>query len=501
MTENRGPLLQRRQLLSLPPELLHIVMSHVSVPEASRFGATCYMLRQISLTHIYRVRDQCRYIEVVLTCFRQSRNVSLKFRFDETKALTLNPVELQQLIRQEAELARTEFVEHLLFLLNNPTVGRTMETLNIRCWSLHQITRIKWDEAESMVTFLSPVLGGVHTIIKHCPNLQQLSISNAFLLEAHMAAIVSLSHLHHLSIIACKTLPDTPLPTIPSNLQHLSLILQEDMDMPSWRLLSVFPALRWLEICRDEDFQNLETPEGIWDAANPFNTLERVSIVGLHLQEIDEVMTLIHSAAQSSGLKLTHFKVKAAYGLPHEMLLDLLGVLSTAPLEHLIIDGIQDAECDILDRIALLFPRLRTLSLGYRDSTRQFRDGFARWPRCTWEYAAHLAPMVHLEHFGWNLHVPHETHLPHALPLFEGGFSADSFDDVDVSLRASAEKANIVKLFGSHCPSLKSLAFFAGKIPAYHYWIDRGPMGSLSVRPEPNLSSQLHHIESWPMFS
>ena len=49
------PQIQRRNLLDLPPELLHQVMAAAYADDAMRLGSTCKLLREISLQYIYQV--------------------------------------------------------------------------------------------------------------------------------------------------------------------------------------------------------------------------------------------------------------------------------------------------------------------------------------------------------------------------------------------------------------------------------------------------------------
>ncbi|KAF8993303.1 hypothetical protein BDQ17DRAFT_1431802 [Cyathus striatus] len=179
-----------------------------------------------------------------------------------------------------------------------------------------------------------------------------------------------------------------------------------------------------------EDFEELSAPSDlVMQHGRMFSTLQRLAI-GPQVNDTD-VLGLtqwIALNASQSPLMLTHFKLSARISLDDVFLFQLLNALASAPLQVLVLDGINEGSFELIDVIATSCPQLLGLTLNRRENILQRKCNFATWPHSSWEYAPHFSGFQRLEHFTWNFRVNKREITPASLLYFEEGFlSEDKF--------------------------------------------------------------------------
>src|SRR6202042_1052661 len=127
-----------------------------------------------------------------------------------------------------------------------------------------------------------------------------------------------------------------------------------------WHTLLLCPQIRTLT-ARASGYANMWIPPDIVrQRCNPFTTLERVWVSNFYHGDISALSVWMTEASGNSfspGLKLTHFKIHTPWGMDDTAVLDLLSALRWSPnMQVLVLEGLRDAELELIDRIAHACP-------------------------------------------------------------------------------------------------------------------------------------------------
>ncbi|KAK7453969.1 hypothetical protein VKT23_011481 [Stygiomarasmius scandens] len=135
-----------------------------------------------------------------------------------------------------------------------------------------------------------------------------------------------------------------------------------------------------------------------------FSTLQRLALSKVDSWQVPSLIRWVNSRP-SHICTLTHVKLEMVWGLSDDVAIDFVESLDSAPLQVLVLEGIETGSITLIDRIAQIFPDLLGLTLVRRESNRQIKTKMCRWPRPCWEYAARFGSFRRLEYFGWNFAV------------------------------------------------------------------------------------------------
>ncbi|KDQ63368.1 hypothetical protein JAAARDRAFT_53592 [Jaapia argillacea MUCL 33604] len=457
------PKMQQLVLTDLPPELLDLIMSHASQSKAQLLGSTCRSLRTISLRFIYKFR-------------------SLALEFNPKGVTVENRV---QYLTALAQKSRERLMVITESLLSRPDIlQNTSELVSNNDW--HMDDRDVIEEILIPDVFYTPITERLADVISACNNLTHVSLSSWTIDQRMLFALTSLSHLHTLTVSRCSV--DIPV-------EHLSLDLFPPshsvvnleirlrpyvLDYPqSWPLIPFFPSARCLVMSEiTESRFELPRHDFIRDHI-PLCNLTRLQLEGLDDGHL--LGDWLRVASRSGeGLRLTHFKLRAGYGMDSDEVFDLIDSLSKAPLQVLVLEGLDYVEFDLFDRIGAEFPSLIALTIIHRHSDRQRETNECLWPHAYWEYASRLQAFPRLEHLGLNFLFDWLHGSPNALLLAENDFPEEMWmqfaEDEYIPMNNSIPRA-----FGAYCPTLKTFSYEAkrGCSPLFKIW--READGSMGV--------------------
>ncbi|KAI0789867.1 hypothetical protein C8Q75DRAFT_128479 [Abortiporus biennis] len=493
MKTHPRPKFQRIVLMSLPPEILHMVMKYADSQDAWSLGCTSRYLRDISLGYIYK-----------------RRVISLSGR-KEVRRLYAKGEPFKDLGSRVRELmysSRDLFLDEVDYYESNRHILSQIEDLTIDSefgCALLELAGLSHPQAHFF--FFSPILDPITSILAGVPNLRRLTFGSGIGLNVEM--IYSLSRLQHILTIDYRgEYLDIPLeegiydkmPPIPS-VANLQLSLWDESDLSPWTILTALPNLKWLSVYNTVD-SDTALPIFMSINFNPFRTLERFCLCDIVANDVEELIEWLREARYFTGeLHLTHFKLGLYDGIDRWTIIHLLRALQGSPLQYLALDGLNYAPVDLLTTINEMFPNLVSLSLCHRQSNRQRRARLTRWPNTIGEYAQCLQQFAKLEHFGWNMDASCKTDsflqyyigdLEDTDP--EGYLRQQSYDSVfgdsskgkhnreggnDIDERF-VDGPSTVKTLAAYCSTLKSVHFVG--VPMVWYDIHRTETGGCKVK-------------------
>ncbi|KAH8094823.1 hypothetical protein BXZ70DRAFT_1009773 [Cristinia sonorae] len=487
LLETPEPIFQQRCLQHLPPELLHYTVEFMDHESVRYLGSTSRLFRQISITYIYRHRS------LVL------KSIQLQNTTPSTP-----DEEMAEGMKWAILAAKERLLEQMQTIIDNPGMLEAIRSLDLFIG-----TRMPHDGlsiagigegSDERRQYFGTLLASLGVILNEAVNIQTLRIINWDLSPDLVPIILSLPLLRSIKLMNSRIWPGEITSYPPSPVLNAHFILDSRKEIRMWRLLTGMPRLRVLSISRTEtDDGSLLPPVAFRNVTNPFKTVERFFASCPCSTEVDQFSSWIRSAKVTYGkLRLTHFKIAAdSVGLYVVQIGALLDALSGAPMRHFSLEGIHNANPQLLDKIADAFPDLESLALHYRHSLRQSRTRSAWWPAPTWHYAQVLHRLPKLKHFIWNQTVNVLEAPSYILLRMEDGWPTvpddePLFDEVEMFFGWDS----VAKLFASYAPSLETIAFVVTTgVPILHYTITRGPGGIACTPSQPSIRDKIISLD------
>ena len=484
LIEHPEPVFQKILLQDLPVGLLHRIMDIAGLEGARLLGSASHSLRDIASSHVYSVSWPLSPSVSLLTSFLlQTRKLQLSIKPNWVAVRKLPEPERSPAVAAVA--ARDKLAKEFEYLCSRPDMVEKLRNLYVVGhwkWDDLQLAGLVNDE-QGCERYYEPIMQGLRRLLSQATKVQHLKLYHLYITPEGAKAIVALKSLSTLEVHSCS------LPSL-SDVPESSSVLNGVLDLSKgqlrqWQLFMPLTNLRVLSLFVG-DCESAFPPPEVLESFNPFKTIERFAVTGIEGTDISVLSSLFRSAnASDSGLKLTHLKVvPGSSGLHHAEIKDLLDALAGSPMQHLVLDGIYYAEVDLLDLISAACPELVSLTLSYRQGTRQVKSEKILWPRSSWEYAPHLANFRKLTHFRWNFHLNFEEPvLAGILGFFEDGFKEDWYDYVDPEESYSDWDA-IARVLAAYSPTLTNVSFLTSSSPVLEYHISRSAEGKLIVQEE-----------------
>ncbi|PCH42330.1 hypothetical protein WOLCODRAFT_137848, partial [Wolfiporia cocos MD-104 SS10] len=172
-----APILQRKYLTDLPPELIHRIMDVAELEEARLLAATCREFREISADYIYRTRSLILGDE------------SLRYLFDDDLGADITQY-------------REKFQSEVDFLQSRADIMQRIHSLSIySCWGVGSLEKVGLEPGSSThEEFFAPMERGITRALDGTFNLLQLPIGNFGITGSMISAISSLSSLSFLAL-------------------------------------------------------------------------------------------------------------------------------------------------------------------------------------------------------------------------------------------------------------------------------------------------------------
>lgn len=402
----------------------------------------------------------------------------MPFRLDWRLHEDKPEAEKRQFLEAQARHARDILVEELDFVLSHPEI--TSSLLRVGMFGLRYADaydRLDFAvNSQEYLDFFGPIHTRVNDLLHKAKNIGSLFLGHFPIPEDVASAAMSLHSLRAIVVSCCELLGDGSLPQCPTIL-NASLIVGPT-HISSWKFLKSLVDLRFLRIRCSSGERGMGPGIEFRGECNPFRALERLVLERMEWEDRDEITLWLQAAP---ALRLTHFKVEAGdSGIDEGESAQLLLALSASPLQVLILDGLQYVGLDVFERIANFFPNITSLSLIYRESSRQVRTRCTMWPLPSWKYAPVLQLFHHLEFFGWNFGMDEmEWSFSPTLQLFEEGFPEDWWELPQ--MKSLADWGSIARVLAAYCPTLRYVIF----LPFSQYCaVSRSPSGRIIVSSE-----------------
>lgn len=332
----------------------------------------------------------------------------------------LSPQEMRTLFHQRAALQRDVFVQEASYLRSRPDIACPVKRFTLTCWNGTQIRTAYPNSYKAQLEFQFTLARAVQVVLPLMSNLQTLSIRNMAITSAFAQQLVLLPRLTMLTLNICKvTSKLRRVRTRSTSVRKLFLNLDDsdhNLNHSVWKLVPFFPHLSAVVVrgSTDKDTRIGAGSPMLLPFSNPPETLNPFLLPSMtHLQvshlgyeEWDGLLELLQEASLhgTRPLYLTNLIIHAYDPLDRDFLFNLIDALRTAPLRHLVLDGIRYAGLALLDQMQSAFPELASLTLKYRVSPgcSMLAPLTKLWPHATWEYARALSRFSRLTHFGWN---------------------------------------------------------------------------------------------------
>ncbi|CAL1717008.1 unnamed protein product [Somion occarium] len=469
LTKHPSPLLQRRCLHDLPPELIHHIMELSDPVNARRLGYTSRFFRSISLRYIY---DEYWLI--------------LDPRVGDFVTSDGDVDAPPELLTEYVLKAQTTFLTRAGFICDNPYVWKNLRTLHISgCWRLPQLQVEVMQNDTIRQLYYQPIFEGICAVLSRTAELRALNMAN-FKIPLEVAnTITSLPNLRTLDLSGCQPLFGDVL-TPSQSATNLVIFMQDNLD--SWRILFGMKNIRVLHVHTCMDSQTSSLPFALSDAANPFKTVERLIYVNLSHVDVFRLCSWIREANPGQHSRLTHVKLTYPGDRRFDAveLAEILNALRGAPMEYFILDGVGFAEASLLEWIAAAFPNLYSLTLFYIRNVRDFCDIY--WPSTDREYARAMSGFTRLKYFKWNQCFEYwpDAYIS-AIPFLfsdDRGTDESDEDDDESDVYMGAASQNTVKLFATYCRTLEYVAFMQRNWARAEYHISRSAADFITLTAE-----------------
>ncbi|KAJ3486438.1 hypothetical protein NLI96_g4248 [Meripilus lineatus] len=438
LSDHPMPIFQKLRLQDFPPELIHHIMKVADMDVARSLGSASKYFKEVASSYIYVFRW-----------------LDMPFRPYEVDFATEE--EERSYLESQVQRARDVLLDELNFLISRPDILNRILCISMfgrRYGEAKAKLEIETGSPEYMALF-HPIESRIPHILKQTKHLRSLDLDHVRITPEVIEAIatfdLSMFSAHASELVEVSQLPRYPL------VDHTALEIPSSGDVSLLAFVESLPNMRFLHLLGPSIGEMASTAR-IRAKLNPFSLLERLILERFDPQDFNSLVEWIQ---ETENLQLTHVWVKGGgFGLFPFQITHILIALSPAPLQVLILDGLHEAEPDIFDEIAQVFPNLQALTLFYRTRIRQRESRPAVWPYPSWEYAPHFRGFHRLESFGWNFYVEMlEMPFHQTLRCFEDGFPEDWSEAEDDDDDFLADWGSIARVFAVYCPTLKYVLF------------------------------------------
>ncbi|KAK1231115.1 hypothetical protein PQX77_005777 [Marasmius sp. AFHP31] len=424
-----SPKLQELCITDLPPEVLNNIFSLTNLRQARLLASTCMLMKEVGGPYLYHTRT----VKLHFPHYRQLREI-----FGERE---IQQEGLHQIAKQES----MKLIRLVGFLISRPDLTDAIQDLTISdSWSLEASVIPVLRHFLHDATLYGPINSSFNTLLATCQNLTSLRIHKCAITSAWLRTMSLLTTLRtvvlHLARIQDESVEHDVLhDRIPSSSQVLNLrwmdsryteeqtLSREAEGQGVWFILLLFPNLLTFNHELDDEVACLPVHNVMQKGFHCFQGLRRLNINVFREQVpmlIDCFMTI--RVRTLNPCTLTHLKLRTDFPIPQDQIYILLESISTAPLEVLVLEGIEQGSLTLIDRIAETFPDLIGLTLIRRENGRQRKTKLATWPHQSWEYAARFTGFRRLKYFGWNFYVSAYDCTPAVLPVHEAAVVSES---------------------------------------------------------------------------
>ena len=239
------------------------------------------------------------------------------------------------------------------------------------------------------------------------------------------------------------------------------------------------------------------------------DNLERLVLDNVDPSDLEELIKLFKRSPAASA-QMTHFKLHMDWGISDAEALALLFSLHAAPLEVLVLEGLAQAECIVLEQIAYQYPTLLSLTIVRRQNGSQHHNKFATWLHASWEYAPCFRRFHSLRHFCWNFRTEYWDATPSALLAFEADFALPAavapqepellqIDLADDAPPYFLDTHWMALPFVAHCPTLQSFSLMDRTVDMVCQIAHHPMTGATSLMPKyyPTESFVSWNVQQW----
>ncbi|KAI0777030.1 hypothetical protein BC629DRAFT_628876 [Irpex lacteus] len=463
LRRNPSPKFQRLLLRHLPVEIIYNIMKLVGPRDAHRLASCSKTFHEV---------------------FISKPNLSIRIDIPYSKTLLMARVIGEQPTREGLQaLAKdvvTQATRRIESLISQPQHLNGVRKLTVHNdWSPRRLLKAGWRYNQQILYFLGPLSHSIIEFLSSAVNLQTLCLHGVTINTSIVEGISTGRKLSYLILDDCFIPPlveDVTGPCRSTSLVHLTVTHGPKYANDIWKVIKCIPRLRWLEVDGSRSPGSLLFPhdrqreeESDFHAlSRSFLTVERAYFRSLAPCDVDDLITMLEytrSIDDSPPFQFTHFKLEVHNAMPHEYLVRLLEALSSAPLRHLVIEGLARVDKRLFHFISSLFPKLVSLVIVHRASERQSVTKGTEWGTQLSDIGPGFAGFKNLEYFGCNMKLTIDPSPSAAIVAFENDFDEDSKAAQDVYFDAHDWKY-APRVFAAYCPTLHTVSF-----------IQHGPIG------------------------
>ncbi|THV00287.1 hypothetical protein K435DRAFT_461966 [Dendrothele bispora CBS 962.96] len=454
-------------LQDLPFELLDFIFELSDSGSARCLAATSKCMHSIGLEHVYK--------DFSLTLRRRHPEHSQ----DESIA---EPSHVMNLVKM--------FVDKCHHLSSRAYITDRLRSLSFSMLLRRdQLKTLKFrHESYHLFPFNPPII----EILRMSSNLTCLSVTGFALTSGWIQAISRLSQLRTIKLKESYVFVHDAVKVLEKELPEFDQVTRLDFaglfhhfveseyeDRDEWLLLALFPRLSTLNQTKVNYLgRRSKLPTSfVRNNCLVFSTLRHALFTDISWQDIIPlaqwmIISLRHM--QSTKLLLTHLKLQMRPAIPDSTLIPFLGLLEVAPLEVLVLEGIQGGSLALFESLTSSFPDLRGLTLIRRETERQRMTKECSWPSRSWEYAPIFSNFRRLEYFGWNFAVPCDVY-PNSMIMFEqpDGTPKEHLQTLFVDDEVGFDSRHVMaKMFAAYCKTFRMLALHSvgGNTNSYKVW-------------------------------
>ncbi|KAL0059598.1 hypothetical protein AAF712_013649 [Marasmius tenuissimus] len=459
-----SPKLQKLCITDLPPEVLSNIFSLANLRQARLLASTCMLMKEVGGPYFYHTRS----VKLHFPRYGQLREM-----FGEKE---IEQDDLRQIAKQES----MKLIRSVGFLISRPDLTDAIQDLSISDgWNLDAFDIPGFSHIMHDATIYGPINGSFNTLLATCHNLTSLCIHYCAITSSWLRTISLLTTLRTVVLHGARIQDesvehDILHDRIPRSSQVLNLrwkdsryneeeiTLREAQGRGVWFMLLLFPNLLTFNHVIDE-VACLPVHNVMEKGFHCFQGLRRLNLNIFQDQFpmlIAWFMTI--QVRTLNPCTLTHLKLRTDLPISEGQINILLESISTALLEVLVLEGIEQGSLTLIDRIAETFPDLIGLTLVRRENGRQRKTQLATWPHQSWEYAARFTGFRRLKYFGWNFYVPVWDCTPAVLLLHEAAVvsESDAADLVQEHLQSGEsdyfqDTSSLALPFAAHCATLE----------------------------------------------
>lgn len=419
-----------------------------------------------------------------------------------------------------AVTGRDKYIETLEFILSRPDLTQSLTSLSLsNLWS--PASQFDDTMAEGFLptgldaNFYDPIEQYNRRVFRATINLTKLTIRGFEITTEFVRTTTQLPSLHTLSFSLCSLENELQMSALEADFPKYERVLNLDMNFRArtddddyidpWFLLPLCPNMQTLTVLGGASTVGIVLPpEDLWDALNPFKSLEKFTILDLVGWEVTALGRWVKGASGREGrsIRMTHFKLQTKGSFGEMDMSVLVNALGYAPaLKVCGFEGIraEAATPGIISLIARHLSNILGLIIIVNDKWQSYSSTYRRWPSPMWAYGSCFSSFSRLQYFEWNNRFEHEI-TPAQMLFMEEGYPDES-DGWKLLKEANDESyvwdfERVGAVFGAYCPSLKGVGLSHAHIVMVACSIDRSD-GELVVESHELGSPRRREIIQW----